>query len=126
MSEPITIKWLKGRMEPCPANNFAWTEEEADKIADLAISQADTIKAQAEEIALLKLELEWFTGVDINGLNIEAELSKLKQERDEYAGVLAYYGNSRDIYHDKRNGEYALNTLEKYTGALKPSPDRPA
>ena len=53
----------------------------------------------------------------------DKELSKLKQERDEYVGVLAYYGNSRDIYHDKRNGEYALNTLEKYMSALKSEPD---
>ena len=81
MNEPITIEIVRQlRAEDL---DFLWYETE--RIADLAISQAETIKAQAEEIERLQKDCREY----VSALQSQdVKLSKVKQERDEaYAYV---------------------------------------
>ena len=146
MSEPITIEEVKVWRRDIVRNGAKPID--LISLADLAISQAETIKAQGEEIENLRRDSERsFSMLELFGvpktraryisLGIEvlvsrydkevfflnAEIAKLKQERDEaYERVAKITDALQTCYQDDRVIS-ALHALSIAFRALKSEPN---
>ena len=89
-------------------------------LAELAIAQHEEIERLRAELSDVRADQS-----ECNSANEwqAREIERLKRERDEYAAVLAYYGNSCAIYTDPGVRLYAIETLEKYAALKSGEPE---